>query len=157
MPPSLTRPFKLKTDAQVARAMRPSVVKKSQRELESAVQARIIEALEMLGCLVERRGEAGGRGGKGGGAFKTGEPDLRVSYRGRTFGIEVKRDAKEALRDDQIDWYRENAANVPYFVCCNHEQAVAAFRFCTAKGDFEVAMACDLRTHDLRGLWPVLK
>lgn len=152
----MTRPFRLKTDAEVARAMRPSVAKKSARELESAVQARIIEALEALGCLVERRGEAGGRGGKGGGAFKTGEPDLRVSFRGRTFGIEVKRDASEPLRDDQVEWYRANRKHVPYFVCCHEEQAVAAFRLCTSKGDFSVEMASDLRTHDLRGLWPVL-
>ena len=126
MPPRMTKPFRLKTDAEVARAMRPSVAKKSQRELESAVQARIIVALEALGCLVERRGEAGGRGGKGGGAFKTGEPDLRVSYRGRTFGIEVKRDAAEPLRDDQRAWYRKHSMHVPYYVCCDHEQAAKA-------------------------------
>lgn len=98
------------------------------RESEAAIQSRIIGALEAVGCLVERRGEAQGRGGKGGGAFKTGEPDLRVSFRGRTFGIEVKRDAKEKLRDDQIAWYRANAANVPYFVCCAHEQAAEVAR-----------------------------
>lgn len=124
MPPRLSKPFRLKTDAEVARAMRPSVAKKSARELESAVQARIVEALEALGCLVERRGEAGGRGGKGGGAFKTGEPDLRVSYRGRTFGIEVKRDAAEPLRDDQRAWYRKHSKHVPYYVCCHEEQAL---------------------------------
>ena len=128
MPPSL-KPFKLKTDAQVRRAMQPSVVKVSAREEEKAIQGRIIEALEALGCLVERRGEAGGRGGKGGGAFKTGEPDLRVSYRGRTFGIEVKRSMTEELRPKQIEWYQANSKHVPYFVVCSHEQAVEAFRW----------------------------
>ena len=145
MPPRMTKPFRLKTDAEVARAMRPSVAKKSQRELESAVQARIIEALEALGCLVERRGEAGGRGGKGGGAFKTGEPDLRVSFRGRTFGIEVKRDAKEPLRDDQTDWHRTNRKHVPYFVCCHEEQAVRAFHFCWAVASPSAITAVDMR------------
>lgn len=113
-----------------ARAKERRIAKESAApagESEAAIQARIIEALEAVGCLVERRGEAGGRGGKGGGAFKTGEPDLRVSFRGRTFGIEVKRDAKSPLRPDQIAWYRANARNVPYFVCCDHGQAMEVF------------------------------
>lgn len=156
MPPRMSKPFRLKTDAEVARAMRPSVAKKSQRELESTVQARIIEALEALGCLVERRGEAGGRGGKGGGAFKTGEPDLRVSFRGRTFGIEVKRDAKEPLRDDQIDWYRKHSKHVPYFVCCDHAQAVEACRDLLKLDPLSSCCAFDCRVPD--GVsWPVLK
>ena len=145
MPPRMTRPFRLKTDAEVARAMRPSVAKKSQREMESTVQARIIEALEALGCLVERRGEAGGRGGKGGGAFKTGEPDLRVSYWGRTWGIEVKRDASETLRKDQVEWYRKNAANVPYFVCCHEQQALAVFRLRVERVEDNYPYAMDCR------------
>ena len=153
MPPRMTRPFRLKTDAEVARAMRPSVAKKSARELESAVQARIIGALEALGCLVERRGEAGGRGGKGGGAFKTGEPDLRVSYRGRTFGIEVKRDAKETLRDDQIAWYRRNSKHVPYFVCCDEAQAVAVFRLRSDRVEDNYPFAQDCRS----STWVVLQ
>lgn len=148
MPPRMTRPFRLKTAAQVRRALSPSAVKQTAREMEDAIQDRIIEALEALGCLVERRGEAGGRGGKGGGAFKTGEPDLRVSYRGWTFGVEVKRDAKEPLRDDQIAWYRGNRKHVPYFVCCGHEQAVKAFNcvFGAARMGASVWGAFDYRT-----------
>lgn len=92
------------------------------KELEAAIQRRIIDVYERMGCLVERRGEAQGRGGKGGGAFKTGEPDLRISWRGLTWGIEVKRDAKAPLRDDQIAWYRANSKHVPYFVVCDHGQ-----------------------------------
>lgn len=147
MPPRMTKPFKLKTDAQVRRALSPSAVKQTARELEDAIQDRIIEALEALGCLVERRGEAGGRGGKGGGAFKTGEPDLRVSYRGRTFGIEVKRDAAEPLRDDQRAWYRKHSMHVPYYVCCHEEQAVRAFRSWGASDAPQYIFdALDLRT-----------
>lgn len=139
-------PVRLKTDAQVRRALSPSAVKQTARELEDSIQDRIIEALEALGCLVERRGEAGGRGGKGGGAFKTGEPDLRVSFRGRTFGIEVKRDAKEPLRKDQVEWYRKNAANVPYFVCCDHRQALMVWEMFTSRiADERLLRAFDYR------------
>lgn len=96
------------------------------REREKPIQDRIMEALTALGCLVERRGE---NQGKRNDNHTPGEPDLRVSYRGLTFGIEVKRDAKEELRDDQIAWYRANKHNVPYFVCCDEKQAVATFHY----------------------------
>lgn len=92
------------------------------REEERVIQDRIIEALTALGMLVERRGENQGRRGDN---HTTGEPDLRVSFRGLTFGIEVKRDASEDLRPSQVAWYRSHSRDVPYYVVCDHGQAVS--------------------------------
>jgi hypothetical protein len=155
MPPSI-KPYKLKSDAAVRRALStPSVVKQTAREVEAAIQGRIVEALEAAGCLVERRGEGQGRGGKGGGAFKTGEPDLRVSYKGRTFGIEVKRGPNEALRPDQIEWYQKNSKHVPYFVVCDHKQAMAVFEFLGHVGyPHHAAQDCRVEPHEA---WVVLR
>lgn len=91
------------------------------REEERVIQDRIIEALTALGMLVERRGENQGRRGDN---HTTGEPDLRVSFRRLTFGIEVKRDALEDVRKSQIDWHRAHSKHVPYYVVCSHHQAV---------------------------------
>lgn len=141
-----------------ARAKERRIAKESSappKESETAIQNRIIDALTELGCLVERRGEAQGRGGKGGGAFKTGEPDLRVSYRGLTFGVEVKRDANEPLRPKQIEWYRANAANVPYFVCCDHREAINAFHASVNGGQVWIgSWDCRVEPHEP---WVVLK
>ena len=112
------------------------------KELESAIQARIVDMLGKLGCLVERRGEAQGRGGKGGGAFYTGEPDLRISYLGLTFGVEVKRDADSSIRDDQIAWMKKNWRHLPIYVVCSEQQALEAFNAVVKHGQRHSAYDC---------------
>ena len=146
MPPRLSKPFRLKTDAEVARAMRPSVAKKSERELEKQRQEEGRERLEAMGWTVLRRGENRGKRTDG---HHPGEADDEAFKRGLCMGLEWKRDEKEELRATQIEWYRLTSRNIPYFVCCTLEHAVLAA---------VMVMDADVRSgaYDLRSGAPVV-
>ena len=120
MPPRMTKPFRLKTDAEVARAMRPSVAKKSERELEKQRQEEGRVRLEAAGWTVLRRGENRGKRTDG---HHPGEADDEAFRRGLCMGLEWKRDEKEELRATQIEWYRLTSHYIPYFVVCSWEHA----------------------------------
>ena len=81
---------------------------------EARVLKAVVRALERRGVLVERRSvsfDAQRRMSHG----TPGEPDLRLSWRGRTAGVEVKA-AGGRLRDTQTRWIERHGADVPTWI-----------------------------------------
>jgi hypothetical protein len=94
----------------------PAAEQKAKRgKPEAAIQRAVTKFLETRGILVERRSV--GFDTTRGFSFGTpGEPDLRLSYRGRTAGVEVKAPKSGRVSDVQAKWHARHGADVPTWV-----------------------------------------
>lgn len=82
---------------------------------EARVLKAVVRALERRGVLVERRSvsfDAQRRMSHG----TPGEPDLRLSWRGRTAGVEVKAAGSGRVSESQRRWHARHAEHVPTWI-----------------------------------------
>lgn len=118
--------------------------KRKQRP-EATVQRAVVRELERAGIMVERRSVGFDR--ERSIAFGTkGEPDLRLSFRGRTAGVEVKAPGSGRLSEHQVRWTAKHGHHVPTFVVDSVAGARRVAALLTGATSWPVAGA------DLRGL-----
>lgn len=123
----------------------PAVAPKAKRgKPEATIQRAVTKLLEAKGILVERRSVGFDR--ERGISFGTpGEPDLRLSWRGRTAGVEVKAPKSGRVSEVQAKWHARHADHVPTWVVSSIAGAEVVARALTG-------LNWPVRGDDLRGL-----
>lgn len=77
-------------------------------------QGEIVQALRKIGAFVQPIHRLG-----------QGVPDLLVGFRQRWVVLEVKRDAKAKLTQDEADWHAEVRGRAPVFVVTSPLEAIS--------------------------------
>ena len=125
-------------------AERAAAAPQRKQRPEATIQRAVTKLLEAKGILVERRSV--GFDTTRGFSFGTpGEPDLRLSYRGRTAGVEVKAPKSGRVSDVQAKWHARHADHVPTWIVSSIAGAEVVAKALTG-------LAWPVRGADLRGL-----
>lgn len=91
---------------------------------EAKVLRAVVKAIEARGILCERRSVSFDRE-RSMSHGTPGEPDLRLSWRGRTCGVEVKA-PKGRVSESQVRWHARHAEHVPTWIVDSVSGAIRA-------------------------------